>query len=348
MIMRSVLLGLVACIALTCAVLRSRDSLAEEAKNVTGRKVLAFYYTWYGNPEVSGRWFHWRSGESDFSLLEKNGLPVARVTNHPTIGLYDSNDPLVIAGHLKLAHGAGIDAFIATWWGQGDFTDKAFETALDVADRIASYTKLTVYYETVPNRDPARAVDDLSYILEKYGGRESFFKVNGVPVIFIYGRAIGQLNANQWGAVVAEVRNKRRTIVIADTDSGTKPNEGDFDRFHFYNPVGRVKQGKKMDAFYRAYVKQHRASEKIVCLTVIPGYDDTHVREPGTAVSRQNGELYQNLWSSAAAAEPDWILITSWNEWHEGSEVEPSVEDGRGYLDLTAKQANAFKEAKTP
>ena len=318
---------------------------AEQAEGPIDRKVLAFYYTWYGSPEVSGKWIHWRSGESDFSLLDEKGLPYAEATNHPTIGLYDSNDPLVIAGHLKLANQAGIDAFIATWWGQGDFTDKAFKSALDVADKMESTTKLTIYYEIVPDKDPQKAVEDLLYVLENYGDRESFFKVNGVPVVFIYGRAMGQLSAKQWSEVVAAVKKERPAAFIADTDGRTKPNKPDFDGFHFYNPVGRVKHGTDMRSFYSEYVEEYRAPGKTVCLTIIPGYDDTHVREPGTAVSRENGELYSRSWSDAVAARPDWILITSWNEWHEGSEIEPSVEDGRIYLDMTAQQAPAFKSA---
>jgi len=319
------------------------ESCAQQPQAAAGHKVLAFYYTWYGNPEVSGKWYHWRQGESDFSLLDKKGLPIVEATNHPAIGLYDSNDPLVIAGHLKLAHDAGIDAFIATWWGQGDFTDKAFKTALDVADKMKSATKLTVYYETVPGNDPAKAVSDLQYILNNYGARESFLKVSSVPVIFLYGRAMGQLRPEQWTNVIAAVKKDGRAIFIADTDGNPRLRKADFDGFHIYNPVGRIKEDKKMDEFYRTYVTQYRAPGNIVCLTVIPGYDDTHVRQPGLAVPRAKAQLYGSLWFVAVAAQPDWILVTSWNEWHEGSEIEPSVEDGRLYLDLTKGPATSFK-----
>jgi hypothetical protein len=43
---------------------------------------------------------------------------------------------------------------------------------------------------------------------------------------------------------------------------------------------------------------------------------------------RWGGETYRVLWEEAVAAHPDYVLITSWNEWHEGSEIEPSVEYG--------------------
>jgi hypothetical protein len=35
-------------------------------------------------------------------------------------------------------------------------------------------------------------------------------------------------------------------------------------------------------------------------------------------------------------------LITSWNEWHEGRELEPSVEYGSSILDETTAFSRAF------
>jgi hypothetical protein len=52
------------------------------------------------------------------------------------------------------------------------------------------------------------------------------------------------------------------------------------------------------------------------------------------------------LWEEAIRAQPDWVLLTSWNEWHEGSEIEPSWEDGDQYLRLTAKYAPGFLAGK--
>jgi hypothetical protein len=37
------------------------------------------------------------------------------------------------------------------------------------------------------------------------------------------------------------------------------------------------------------------------------------------------------------------VLVTSWNEWFEGSEIEPSIECGTDYLWQTAQYACAFR-----
>ena len=44
----------------------------------------------------------------------------------------------------------------------------------------------------------------------------------------------------------------------------------------------------------------------------------------------------ERMWEQAVAAEPDLVTITSWNEWGEGTQIEPAqafATDGRTYLD---------------
>jgi len=50
------------------------------------------------------------------------------------------------------------------------------------------------------------------------------------------------------------------------------------------------------------------------------------------------------LWNAAIKADPDWVMITSFNEWHKGTEIEPSIEYGEKYVELTAKLVREFKE----
>ena len=89
-------------------------------------------------------------------------------------------------------------------------------------------------------------------------------------------------------------------------------------------------------------VKLARQYHRISCASVIPGYDDTKVNKPGRVVDRQDGQIYRVLWEEAIKSRPDWVVITSWNEWHEGTEIEPSFEDGDKYLKLTAEYARRF------
>jgi glycoprotein endo-alpha-1,2-mannosidase len=79
-------------------------------------------------------------------------------------------------------------------------------------------------------------------------------------------------------------------------------------------------------------------------VTIIPGYDDRKTGRPlpRPVTDRWGRETYPALWQEAIAAAPDHVLITSWNEWHEGSELAPSVEYGSSILDETTAFSRTF------
>jgi len=64
---------------------------------------------------------------------------------------------------------------------------------------------------------------------------------------------------------------------------------------------------------------------------------------PGFKVSRKNCETYNYTWDIVLKFKPRWVLICSWNEWHEGTEIEPSLEYGYKYLNLTKYYITIFK-----
>ena len=69
----------------------------------------AFYYPWFPESE------HWAT----------------RYT--PSLGKYDSSNPRVLATHVAQARYAGLDAFIASYWGQGTPTARRLPLLLDAA-----------------------------------------------------------------------------------------------------------------------------------------------------------------------------------------------------------------------
>jgi hypothetical protein len=309
-------------------------------------EVLAFYYSWYGRPDRQKQWVHW-GGEN----TTNHSTPQS--THYPALGAYDSQDPAVVDAHIQEAKSCGVSGFIATWWGQGSYEDRSFQLLLARAGQ--KDFKTTIYWEdaSASGREQIdRAVADLVYVLSRYGSNKAFLKVDGKPVIFVYGRVMGEVPLASWPTIIQGARNKAGDfLLIAD---GYQPAFARlFDGVHTYNNCGEVKD-KSPDALrawaapnYSNAVSLARQHRRISCVTVIPGYDDSKIRKPGLAASRQSGQTYSVLWQEAIRAQPDWVLITSWNEWHEGSEIEPSWEDGDQYLKLTAKYAAAFLAAKS-
>ncbi len=308
------------------------------------RRVLAFYYPWYGIPEGpggAGRTVHW-------GKIDAANKDIAASTHYPTLGAYDSHDPAVIDQHCRWAKAAHIDTLIVSWWGHGDYTDRAMPKILDGCKQNG--LQACIYYETVPKPKTAEAAaKDIIKVLEKYGSHEAHLKVDGKPVVFIYGRAVGELGLTGWLEAVKLIKAgyKGGAVVIGDQFSYGAARV--FDGVHTYNTAGSLK-GLSLDGLekwapgtYGSWVQLANQAGKISTITVIPGYDDTKIRKPGLAVDRFDGELYRTEWRHAIEADPHWVLVTTFNEWHEGSEIEPSTQFGQKYLELTTEFAERFK-----
>ncbi len=298
------------------------------------RHVLAFYYPWYGTPEFDGNWAHW--GKPDF---KKKDLPES--LRYPVLGPYSCHDPKVIGEHMRMMVVTGITGVIVSWWGQRDFTDRAMPLILDECQKRGM--KATIYYERVPKpNDPRTAIADFDYVVKEYGSHSAFLRLGNKPVIVVYGRAMGQLSLFQWTDVIEE------TKVIAVADGYSPGNAMVFDGVHTYNPVN-LYTNKTLDEIRSTaknnsgeWVRLAREHRKISVATVLPGYDDTKIRSPGLRLDRFDGRLYDILWEEAIAANPDWVFVTSFNELHEGSEIEPTVELRDLYLQKTAAHARRF------
>jgi glycoprotein endo-alpha-1,2-mannosidase len=325
---------------------------AEESPSVppppawAARKVLTFYYPWYGNPkypEGSGRWSHWEG-------VDPENKQIASSTNYPKLGAYDSHDPKVIAQHAEWSKQAGIHGWIVSWWGRGDFTDRAMPRILDTCQRAG--LQVTIYYETVRGKKtPENAAQELLEVLKTYADHPAWFRWQRKPVLFIYGRALDELGMDGWRKAIDQLRQNYPKGVLLIGDRMSREAARLFDGIHTYNTAGHLK-GRYVQEVrdwcqktFPGWVALARKENKIATLTVIPGYDDTKIRKPGLQVPRFEGHSYALQWEAAIAARPDWILITSFNEWHEGSEIEPSEQWGDRFLGITRVWSDRFSHA---
>ena len=121
-----------------------------------------------------------------------------------------------------------------------------------------------------------------------------------------------------------------------------------FDALHVYSPIPILSRGLDLGMALRARAAAARAAGRPFMAPVAPGFDDRAVRQPGTVVPRDGGATYDRTWRAALAADPAWILVASWNEWHESSEIEPSREYGTRYLEATRTWAERFRAGGSP
>jgi glycoprotein endo-alpha-1,2-mannosidase len=63
--------------------------------------------------------------------------------------------------------------------------------------------------------------------------------------------------------------------------------------------------------------------------SVGPGYDASQATGDTNVKSRELGATYDSMWNAALKAGADMVTITSYNEWSEGTQIEPAGHGGR-------------------
>lgn len=83
------------------------------------------------------------------------------------------------------------------------------------------------------------------------------------------------------------------------------------------------------------------------CAALGPGYD--HSAVPGRTPlvrDREDGAFYSRSWETLLklnpTRRPKLVMVETWNEFHEGTDVAESAEYGRQYINLTRKYADLF------
>jgi hypothetical protein len=287
------------------------------------RLVLAFYYPWYDANA-------WNSG----TLAD---LPEET---------YNSDDPAAMSRQIAQAQSAGIDALVLNWWGTRNRTEKNLRTFLDVA--AGQGFRVSVVFDiNSPVMSGAQSyAANLAHLHNVHATHPAYLRYNGKPVVFFYN--VSRLSVTAWAGIRDQVDPGRQAMWIAEgTDLSYQPV---FDGHHLYsilwpNRIPPAQTLPKWGERVRAFNRDHGAS-KLWVATVMPGYDDRRVRPgSGFARSRDGGETYRQAWQAAIGSSPDWVIVNSFNEWAEGTYIEPSKTYGSLYLDLTREWSAKFKSA---
>ena len=311
-------------------------------------EVLAVYYVWYGAPP----------GNSAWGQVDTNKHEIERTARYPVKGAYNSHDTTVMDWQIDQAKAHGITGFVVSWFGRGSWHDRAL--ALLIGEAEKKDFKVSVYWETDEGHDQINvAIEDLSYLLTHYGKSKAFLKVDGKPVIFFYGRISSQLPISAWPEVIQKTRQQAGDFLLV-ADGYQDGYAYLFDGIHSYDltqlpsdlgnnlrvdTLGNLRSWAAQ--YYKNGVKMARQRGRISCLMVMPGFDARKAYTFNTQMDRLDGQTYWTLWEEAIKANPDWIFIKSWNEWPEGTEIEPSLELGDKYLQITTEYAKPFINSAT-
>ncbi|HOX39545.1 MAG TPA: glycoside hydrolase family 99 protein [Candidatus Brocadiia bacterium] len=299
-------------------------------------KVHAFYYPWYGNPKTDGAWAHWNHNV----ILHEGGGKAYNPPDdiganfYPQIGCYSSMSRADLDVQMRQMRDAGIGVIALSWWGADRQEDKTVPLTLDVADKYG--LKVCFHIEPYGGRNAVSFKETIKYLVDKYGCHNAFYRDKergNRPLFYLYDSYL--VPAEEWATVLSpDASNTIRgtqydAVVIAlwvKSGDGGFVLKGCFDGFYTYFATDGFTYGSTY-ANWQSMSRWAKEHGKIFIPSVGPGYDDTRIR-PWNAVNRRDregGAYYDRMFQAALDAKPDFVSVTSFNEWHEGTQIEPAV-----------------------
>jgi hypothetical protein len=248
----------------------------------------AVYYPWF-----PGAW------------TQQGTYPYSEYT--PSQGFYSSTDQANVRNQISAMQYANLDAGLISWWGQGSQEDAVVPT--DLAAAFNTGFKWGIYYEPEGYSDPsvAQIESDMAYIKAQYTDTVlgDYLWVNGKPDITVYGGANdGCAMATRWAQANASPSGGFHVtlkVFPGYTGCADQPNGG----WHQYGP---------------ASAEDHQSGQSF---SISPGF--FKVGETAPRLARNIATWTQNVKDMVASNEP-LQLVTTWNEWGEGSATEGATD----------------------
>lgn len=259
-------------------------------------RVSAFYYPWYGTPSRDGAYTHW----SQLAHQPPNNIASSY---YPARGLYSSSDRLVVGAQMSEIRAAGIDEIAVSWWGRGSAEDERLPLILSTAR--ADGVAVAAHLEPYSGRTIESTIADVEYL-----------RSLGVRTFYVY-RPLDLPVADWAGAT--DALHAGGTTLFAQTQLVGDAAAAGFDGVYTYDIVT---YGGWM---FSRFCDEAHALGLLCAPSVGPGYDaqrgsgDPHVK------LRRKGATYDAMWRAAIQAHADRVTITSYNEWHEGTQIEPAA-----------------------
>ncbi len=256
-----------------------------------------FYYIWY-------------DPSSDVSWNK------SKIVDRPVLGYYNSSDKAAILPHLLLIKDLGVDFVVVSWWGfydnYGKFTDEAFRQVLETAQMMGSPLKFALMVE--PFNQTGNSYDYAGIYSHVYENcvqpySSLYYNYNGKPLICFF---------------------NDETL----TPAGVFPQDERFSAI----TVGQQNYTQWIYTNLNSYDLSTDSTRREISVT--PRFDDSRFRALASIVDANLTESnydreWQNAIRNATEGRIDYILVSSWNEYVERTQIEPCY-------DGTANNAQPF------
>ena len=340
----------------------------------------AYYYLWYGNPGTDGRYLHWdHEVLPHWNPATRARHPHGAATRHdaatgvihapyyPALGTYSSSDPATLDAHVQELRKAGVGTAVLSWWGQasreGTSDTQGVQTDV-VIDKVVSAIErggihFAVHMEPYPGRTHTSVQEDVEYLVERFGASDAWLRIDGRRVFYVYDSY--HIEATDWHgllgtqarAAVPAIRDGFFIALWLNSDGGDLASRGGFDGVYTYFASDGFVYGSST----RNWKQMREFCEEKGLLfvpSVGPGYNDEGIRpwNAHNTKSREGGAYYDRMWQAALNSGAEYVSITSYNEWGEGTQIESAAARGaapnsekKAYLEYAAGRADQYVDA---
>ena len=261
-------------------------------------RVGIFYYSWYSTEPRDGAYGHWTQNNRP--------APFQIASNFfPARGVYSSSDPAVLRAQMRDIRHAGVDEVIVSWWGTGSVEDQRLPAVLKAA-RV-EHLAVALHIEPYGGRSPESVAADVVH-----------FRARGITDFYVYEPLLSP--AVEWAAANAGLSRVR---IFAGTGLAGFAATGRFNGVYTYDIV------RYRSSSFGRICAQARVQHLLCAPSVGPGFDSRRSTGAPTVEPRRRGQTYDRMWRAALNAAPDMVTVTSYNEWHEGTQIEPASVEPR-------------------
>jgi hypothetical protein len=317
------------------ATVRNSDGWAYDG----GIMVGAFYYPWYGPGQ------HPVSDSLRLHLVPQQDAE---------LGEYDSSSSEVISKHIDYSHRANIHFWLCSWWGPGTNEDSVFRQSI-LPHPYASELRYGILYESTgrlgsfSDPDYSNLISDFRYFAQNYFNNPNYLKIDGRPVVFIY-LTRAYFRSPSSDIALADLRTAFPGVyIMADEVFGpdySSYNAGKWDAVTAYDVYGQAlapygSTHAALNELKRIMTEARIAANNVGVGFVpfaTPGFNDRSIRDGHRGAPRYfedrptsvEGDLFRTMLRDVAVPKVDplaknILMVTSFNEWHEDTQIEPTV-----------------------
>jgi len=320
---------------------------------LASKTIMVYYMPWFSAKPLKSNWgWHWTMDRFDPDTTNAMGQRQIASWYYPLIGPYDSADPAVLEYHVLLMKLSGIDGVIVDWYGSTDFLDYGINNL--ATSQLFEFTrkaglKFAVCYEdqtiqhmiednylAASNAVP-QAQKEMRYLESNWFGDPSYLRLNGHPLLLNFGPQYFMQSSN-WESICSVLAASNQPAFFNE-DNRLPVSLGTFDWPPMWLTQAPGTGGVLSDAVLQSYLAEfdHKAgSWPAYISSAFPRFHDIYQSQDGRNylgyLGDHHGDTFRETLSRGLTNSSSIVQIVTWNDFGEGSMVEPTEE--YGYRDL--------------